>query len=504
MRRLLTRPPLLIGLALSALVVVSLAGWKTVQRVRRPDSSPFVMWDFRAGVEFADLEQSLRSQTRRRFECHELLPDVRYCVMEAYGIDGKVRVVVAPNGRAARIQFVPDSASALMREEGRRLAARWNRIVEPVADPPDAVDPRLSTSRWTTEDERWTAMLRYWQLGSTPVTVQLTDHDTFESVLSNNEALSPTVLVLNKLADSAEVRPLRELGHVLQRVRVGAALHAGSATSRPPSQSTLGARTVCQPVAVDLGAKSGDSRRDRLPDDVADVLLKAVPKLYPGSRLVFGEDTQLIDSTGRGERVSIGPADGEESQGRLAVAIRFPTRETTAMDRLREKAPADFCRVATEVVIAHRAPNGAFDAFHKIAVGQDAVISKVTRIELLPVSVGDTAQLRVHYTATYGTEDWAGAVDWEELIAMESLRPTVRAPVGFRHITEASTLENPGAIVMTKRLERSLELATLEKHSWGHTTRTATVPITADGILEGVTVLRQIFRPSLPNALAKP
>jgi hypothetical protein len=462
------------------------------------------MWDFRAGVEFAALEANLKRQTRRSFECHELLQRVRYCEMEAHGIDGKIRVVVNAGGRVARIQFVPDSASAIMREEARRLAATWNRLVTPVADPPNAADPRLSTTRWFSEDERWNAMLRYWQLGKTPVTVQLTDRDGFQDVLSHVEALTPAVLVLSKLADSAEVRPLGELGSVLKRVQVGAAIDARSATSQPPQQSTLGARAVCQPVAVDLGAKSGDSRKEKLKDEVVSALVKAVPKLYSGAKLAFGEDAELIDSSGRAERVSIGPADGEETQARIAVALRFPTRVTTAMDRLRERSPSDFCRASTDILVAQRTPNGVFDGFQRITVGGDAAISDVARIELLPVTnQDDSARMRVHYTATYGTADWTGAVDWEEQISLETLRSTLRAPVAFRHVSEESTMEKPGTIVMTKRMQGGVELATLEKHSWGYTTRTITVPVAADGVLDGVRLLRHLLEQSLPNAPVK-
>ena len=492
--------PSIISLRLLPLFAVAagalfFAGWKVVDRLM-PGASPFAMWDLRPGVEFQALNEDMRRQTRSGFICHELVRDVRYCEKRAHRIAGLIRLLVDSSDRVARIQFVPDSATPLMREEGRRIAARWNQVSEPTAESPRPWEPWAGTGRWASADSNWTALIRYGRLGRTPTVVQLTDERAFARIANTREALGPIALVRSKLADSADVRSAPELAATLKRVQAGEGIAAGLA-SAPASRGATA--PPCEPVPLDLGVQSSERRHASLKDEVVTVLRRAITRAYGGAQLVFGKDLQLRDSAGGSERVSIGPGETDEETGITVIAVQFPARVTNAMDRLRDKLPADYCRATAEVLFAQKAPNGDIAEVHRIPIGDDALTTDVTHIELVPSEARDAIQLRVRYTAAYGTEQWAGAVDWEAMVSLTTRRALTRAPLAFRHITEETSMNAPGTLVITRRQPGSVEMATLESHDWGFKTRTVQVPIGADGALEGVQLLRQLIEPNGPR-----
>ncbi|MGQ0639251.1 MAG: hypothetical protein ACT4P6_00530 [Gemmatimonadaceae bacterium] len=286
--------------------------------------------------------------------------------------------------------------------------------------------------------------------------------------LDRSEPLGPITLVRNNLADSAEVRSTPASATALKSVQAGQVIEAGHATA--PAAPVVAAPR-CEPVALDLAVQSEARRRDRLQDEVVGVLRHAITRAYGGSRLVFGKDTELRDSAGQSDRISLGPGERDEGTAITVIAVQFPTRVTRAMDRLRDKIPAEFCRASAEVLVVRSAPNGDISEVHRISVGDAAVTSNIN--------------------------------DIEAMISLATRRPLARAPLAFRHITEETTMNKPAAIVMTKRLPGSIEHATLKSHDWGFKTRTVVVPISVAGVLEGDHVLRRLVLDA-PNGLAKP
>ena len=151
-----------------AAAVLVFAGGKALSYARQQKLSPFVLWEFRAGSSFKKLEESAYRQTKQRFTCNTVAASVRLCGMRVTGIGGLVRVLVDSRERVTVVQFLPDTASPAMREEGRRVAAEWNLVKAGVSAKPEFADSGVSVTRWRSEDGKWTAAMRYGRLGSTP------------------------------------------------------------------------------------------------------------------------------------------------------------------------------------------------------------------------------------------------------------------------------------------------------------------------------------------------
>jgi len=472
-----------------AAVLLLAAAWTGTRYGPDLTKSPFVLWDFRAGMRFKALDDVAFRQTRRRFFCHEPMERTRLCELRTTGIHGFINVFVDRAGRVVRLQFYPDSESPRMREEGRRLAATWNKVREGVADERGPRDPIIKT-RWTSPDDRWGALMRYARPEKTPFDIQLIDRGRMASA-AKTSAMAPTILVLNAVAESTDVLPLLDdVTYALKSIQSGRAMDASYETPVPASEVLLPA---CERVRLQLGTKTGSAHDSLFAPATISLLEGALAKAYRGSRLVVGESAWLVDSSGA-ERVRFGPIAVEAAAGIVAVAVQYPSRSSIAAVRLRGGRPGAFCRVPAELLIVQSLPNGELGYVHRIPIAEEAVASHISRIQIVPKSAtGEPAHIRIRYSTTHGTFRWMGSLDWEGVIAGDPPRLRSRVPLGFEQIAEQASSRKAGTLIITARSERSISLGTVERHDWGFATRAISVPVAPNGVLDAVRMLDRLF-----------
>ena len=158
--------------------------------------SPFVLWDFRAGMRFKAMDDIAYRQTRRRFVCEEPMDRTRLCELRTTGIRGVIKVFV-------ELQFYPYAESPLMREEGRRLAATWNKVREGVADERGGPRDPITRTRWSSPDNRWGALMRYARPEKTPFDIQLMDRGRLANVASPYANGTPAQTCISNRADGS-------------------------------------------------------------------------------------------------------------------------------------------------------------------------------------------------------------------------------------------------------------------------------------------------------------
>jgi hypothetical protein len=228
-------------------------------------------------------------------------------------------------------------------------------------------------------------------------------------------------------------------------------------------------------------------------------LQSAFAQAYGGARLAFSDsETRSVDMTGRAERIRLGPLAAGEADV-LVIAVHFPERSTIAIERLLAKDSDNLCRSTADVVFAQLEPNGAVKNVQRIPLGVDGYATDVQQLELVPHDfVGDTPYIRVRYTTAYGTDDWAGAVEWEGRIMLDPPRVVMRAPLAFGGLTSKGRADEPVAILMTNRMTDSVELSTLRVIGGVHSTRSVVVPLSADSVLAGNTILSALLERAKP------
>jgi hypothetical protein len=478
---------LLVGAAI-ALVALAWVGVQYGPDIRKP---PFVLWDFRAGMRFGALDDEAFRQTRRRFGCQEPMQRARLCELRTAGIPGVIRVVVDGSGRVARLQFQPDGESPLMREEGRRLAATWNKVRLGIGDERNPRDP--STTRWSSPDNRWGALMRYRRFGKTPFDVQLTESRRLAKVASTSP-LAPTVLAMNGFTDSTDLPLNEDVSYVLKSIRLGREFDKSFETPVPVSDVLL---PVCARVRLQLGAQQQSPTNELFAGETGAVLEQALAKTYTRSRLVIGEATWLVDSSGQGERILLGPIASDEAAGIIAVGVQHPALTQRAILKLRGGRPEAYCRASADVLVIEALPNATLRNVHRIPIGEDAATSHISRLDVVPASAaGDQAHVRIRYTTTHGTYRWMGSVDWEGVIASDPPRLRGRVPLGFEQITDEPSSGRSGTLVLTARSETSVSLGTLEKHDWGYSTRTISMAMAPNGSLDALWLLDLLFGPA--------
>lgn len=476
-------------LGVAAMVMVALA-WVGAQYGPDIRKAPFVLWDFRAGMRFKALDDEAFRQTTRRFGCQEAMQRARLCELRTEGIPGVIRVLVDGSGRVARLQFQPNGASPLMREEGRRLAATWNKVRVGIGDERNPRDP--STTRWSSPDNRWAVLLRYGRLGKTPFDVQLTDTRRLANV-AGTSPLAPTILAMNGLGDSTDLPLNEDVSYVLKSIRLGREFDRAFETPLPVSDVLL---PVCARIRLQLGAQQPLATSEQFTAGIAALLQEALAKTYTRSRLVIGESTWLVDSSGQGERIILGPMASDEAAGILAVAVQYPARAQRAILKLREGRPDAYCRGSADVLVIEAMPNGTLRNVHRIPIGEDAATSYISTLDVVPANAaGDQAHVRIRYTTTHGTYRWMGSVDWEGVIASDPPRLRGRVPLGFEQISDEPSSGKSGTLVLTARSETSVSLGTLEKHDWGYSTRTIRISIAPNGSLDALRLLDLLFGP---------
>ncbi|MEW5917096.1 MAG: hypothetical protein AB1762_11855, partial [Gemmatimonadota bacterium] len=336
--------------------------------------------------------------------------------------------------------------------------------------------------------------LRYRHRATTPSLVQLTDRRAFGTI-ARSATLAPVVLVLNDMADVGDVGLQADHFEALKLVRSGHAIDGGGSTTVPPAARTA----ECQAdAAVPILKQEIDPRKAYA--GLMHFLQPAFAQAYGGAKLVFTDDeTRSVDVTGRGERIRLGPlAIGEADV--LVIAVHFPERSTTALERLLAKDTNNLCRSASEVLFAQLEPNGAVNGVKRIPVGVDGYASDIQQLELVPHDfISETPYIRVRYTTAYGTDDWAGAVEWEGRITVDPPRLAVRAPLAFGGLTSKGRADEPVAILMTNRVPERVELSTLKVIGDVHSTRSVVVPLGADSVLAGNSILSALLERAKPT-----
>jgi hypothetical protein len=452
------------------------------------ETSPFELWDYRPGMPFEVLQEASARPPDNPFVCRNVVRAARLCETRTLGVPGRMRVLVDSLDRVAVIQFRPDTASPLMREAGRRFAAEWNVINPGVPD--ESVDTTTHTTRWHTADHRWTAMVRYGRHGNTPEAIDLGDRMALAGVVASTP-LTGFVLALNGILDSIAAPLSERLTNALASVMYRRAADLRMATT--PPQPAASAAPLCLPVLPDL-IERGGRRREEFGSARASMLEQGIAKAYPGSRLIWGDGTWIIDSTGRSERVNLDAVDFDSDEDDIAVfALNFPSRIALANERIKERNPANFCRAPLEVLFA-RSTLGAVVEVHRIPVDLEALASYATLLEIVPRSFnGEPPHVRVRYTSIYGSDRWWGSLEFETVIADDPPQSTARVLLQFAQENFGDKGSSAGPIILTGRHAGGVELTTLEKHDWGYSTRSIVVPVDSLGVLLGVQTLARLF-----------
>lgn len=491
MRRLLAR---LKPLHLEALAVsLGFAAWKGPEYARGWAKSPFALWGFRAGMPFAELDKHVFQRTQRHFGCQEILESARLCELRTVGIPGQFRVLVDDAGRIARLQFLPDSASPFMREEGHRIAAYWNQVRDGIGDASNAPGRSFSTTRWSSADKRWSALIRYGRLGRTPTDIQLIDRRRL-STIALSTALAPVALVMNAAAESTDVGAANDATYALRNIQSGQALDASYETPIPASEVLVPACVRARsPVNPQWSQKPNEA-------PAAEALIdSALAKAYSGSRLVIGDTTWLVGVEGKGERIRLAPVDGDESERVVAVAVQFGAREHSAITKLREGPAESYCRATADLLVAQALPNGALGNVYRIPIAEDAIVSQISQVHVVPQSPTDKAHIRLRYTTLYATLRWVASMSWEGIVDGDPPRLRSRAPLGFEQISDDASAPRAGTLLITRRTPTSISLGTLERQEWGYASRSVVVPIAPSGVLEPVRLLDRLLSPKGPR-----
>ena len=468
-------------------VVLLFVGAKAYRHVQLRRMSPFVLWEFRAGSSFQALEKSAFRQTKQRFTCHQIIPTARLCEMRVTGIAGLVRVLVNARERVAAVQFLPDSASAAMREESRRVTAEWNLVRAGATDPTEVSGSTSTVTRWRSIDGKWGAVIRSSNGGARPAILHLSDATALAELVSS-APLSSLVLALNQLAESADLGNVDDVSEVLGTIVYGRAIDRANETPAPTIAPTL---PLCEPERADPIVAATPGSVDRYSAPAMELLERAIPMLYPGSRLTFGDGVWIVDATGRSELVRIGRSEsGDTPQDGIIYSIQFTGRQAVALQRLEDGVADRRCRAPAELIFARANEDGSLAEAHRLPVDQEAITSTISRISLFESgTAGAEPEARVRYTAWYAGQDWVGSIEWEAVVVDDPPRTTGRVPLMLERRAQGAEEALGGSVIVTGRPAGGIELSTLEEHKWGFATRTFVVPVDASGVLLGTSIL---------------
>ena len=475
----------IVAIVAAALAVVA---WKTPGYVEKRRASPFALWELRAGMRFEQAESLMVREERRRFTCHVIVASSRLCTVQVTGIHGTVRSLVDGRDRIVLLAFHPDSASPVMREEGRKVAAQWKLIGPGASENPDNESPDATITRWTSEDFRWVASMRYDGESTSPTFLKVVDAHAMERIAASGP-LARLVLEANGLLEADQL----ELAAALLRFRQGSGTDTSDFTPIPARAP--GTAPLCEPVVPDLPIP-GDDARDGMTSDLALMIESALAETYPGWRLILGSGTWMSDPSGRPERVSIGPQANSSSDAVLAFPVVFPARARVSADQRASLEPATHCRAPTEIVIARRAPDGSFRDARRLAFDPDGLASEVSQLDVIVSDDDAAAMLGVQYVTADASDRWSGWVAWMAgipVVFTDSAAHGVRVPVRYAFDIGRGGASEAGTLVVTGRRDEGLELTTLERHQWGYASRTIVVPFDSAGAVSGAELLARLF-----------
>ncbi len=467
------------------LLVAAPVGWKGTEHFLKRRSAPFEIWQLRAGMPFADADELMLREEKHRFTCHTILGANRLCTVRVTGIHATLRALVDESDRIVVLRFHPDSASVLLREEGRKMAAEWNLVARGANELSDDVMGDSSVTRWRSGNRRWSASIRYGRLGNSPSIIAVADEQSVERIASSGP-VARLVLQVNGLVDANELEYTAAVMRMANTPEVGdSSLTPGARRAGPPL-------ALCEPLEADL-PRPGSSTREALSPETASLFEAAVAAAYPGWRLIIGEGTWITDPSGRPELVDLRPAnDDYASDSPRVFAVHLPARMEVSGARARDLRPEAHCRAPADIVIARHTPNGSYRDTRRIAVDDEALATEVHEIESVVPGSTSAIVLGVQYAGTYATERWWGAVTWAASIVADTANVQERVPISWIFDAAEDEKKRGGLLIVTGRPRDALEITTFEQYRWGVASRTVIVPLDSSGALSGVTLLDKL------------
>jgi hypothetical protein len=420
----LARPLVII----TALAVFGVAATGAHRAYRRATQSPFPVWDYKPGREFASINEQAVREAKTPFTCDTLGGGARLCTLQSTGIAGLTRIVVDSAGRAVVIQFLPDSETAVMRDEARRMAAEWNLVRPATMLEADLSSGERSVAYWATVDGHWSATMRHGRFPATPTLVSVTDGRRLARMVENDPVLYLRLATLSML-DRATREDYQEAVRKIFAQRAARVIASGARGSAWATEAA--ALPLCEREYADAieGAGAPYDARTNLGETRAAILERAFAAAYPGWRLQFGAKVYAVDPAGQGEEVEVGEPDDAADGVTTVFPLYFPRRAGTAERAALDFDPVGDCRAPATLLLARRNAKGALVDVLRIDVDEEAMWTHVLSARFAVSLPGRPLALGLRYAAAYGSEEWSGSVDWEALVEVDSVRVTRRIPV---------------------------------------------------------------------------
>jgi hypothetical protein len=439
--------------AVLGLLVIAIGGVVAYRRYETMQRSPFPLWEIRAGMPFATLDDQAQRGAHKRFSCRPVEADVRLCELEADGPTGLMRLALDNTGRAMIVQFRVTDTTLKMSEEARKLGAEWSLV--------DARHPQrkstggASITRWASADNSWSASMSNGASSSIPSMIVLVDERRLTRTVN---ASAPVLLRLARAGFiDAEVVDAA-VAHSTTDVAAGA--RTLGAPGRALSATAL-ALPRCEFQPGD-SVVSGRDLRTAFGSDESAVLEQAMVRAYPGMRLRLERVAYLVDAAGAAEEIRlVGPTWDENA---FAFAVTFPRRVSAVHGRL--EAFGDMtgqCRAAAEIIIGRRdSASGKVVDVRRHDLDEDALAHWITALDFTR-DVDGRAVLVAKYSATYGTPDWIGEIDWDALVvpSADSLRVERRVPNVFGK-KDHGQHETAGMLIVDKESPAGMHLLVME------------------------------------------
>ncbi|MFL5640071.1 MAG: hypothetical protein ACJ78M_11910 [Gemmatimonadaceae bacterium] len=427
---------LLLGVA--ALCAVGWLGYRKYS----PGRSPFALFLTRAGMPFEDMNKLAKAQMHRSFDCEPSGRSSRMCKIATDGPIGEMHVLVDGSGHAAVVRLTVRDSSLQMREEGRKIPARWNQVVRGATDTGDP-----NTTRWVTADNFWRADVHRGNGGPITVVYTLTDVRRLARMAESDAA---SILVASRagMVDDATLAQLNKPG-----VPVLKGLFDSLTVIAHENERKAKALPECaaQPTVQFEGS---GSLRAAFAENAARSE-QSVAKLFPGSRLVFGDrEMYLVEPNGTAEEVRISPSGTDSERRKFAFALSYPDRMRRIGEALVAMDAEATCQSRTKLVVATLDAAGTVTEARQIDVDDGALASEARGVEF--ISSLEQPAIVVEYDGSYGNREWAGEVQWREVILADSMVIATRMPVSWARKDPTGT-ERSGSIANAEGEKPSLE-----------------------------------------------
>jgi hypothetical protein len=425
-------------LGVAALCVIGWLGYRKYSSGR----SPFALFLIRAGMSFDDMNTMAKAQMHHAFACEPSGRSSRMCKIATDGPLGEMHVLVDGSGHAAVVRLTVRDSSLQMREEGRKIPARWSQVVQGATD---TADP--NTTRWLTADTFWLAEARRGNGGPITVVYTLTDMRRLTRMAESDAA---TMLVASRtgMVDDATLAQLNKRG-------VPALNSLFDSLTVIAHENERKAKALPECAAVPAFQFEGSGSLKVAFGENAARSEQSIAKLFPGSRLVFGDrDVYLVSANGTAEEVRISPSGTDSDRRRFAFVLSYPDRMRSIGEALVAMEAEATCQSRTKLVVATLDAAGAVTEARQIDVDDGALASEARGVEF--ISSLDQAAVLVEYDGSYANREWAGQVQWREVILADSMVIATRMPVSWGR-RDPTGAERSGSIANAEGEKPSLE-----------------------------------------------